>query len=101
MQDAGTGNIYSCFPCIPYPASCILCSVVIRQMSTNHRNLWLPLALLAAALLLWAGLFAAGAYLELGVDRPRHDLRKPLIIMGAMATFLSLWGLALWARARR
>ena len=70
-------------------------------MSTSPRNIWLPLALLAAALILWAALFAAGAYLELGVDQPRHDLRKPLIIMGAMAAFLSFWGLALWARARR
>jgi hypothetical protein len=70
-------------------------------MTTNRPSIWLPLAVLAAALLLWAGLFAAGAYLEMGVDRPRHDLRKPLIIMGAMATFLSLWGLALWSRSRR
>ena len=70
-------------------------------MNPDRRKLWLPLGVLAAALLVWAGLFALGAYLELGVDRPRHDLRKPLIIMGAMGTFLSLWGLALWARARR
>jgi hypothetical protein len=62
---------------------------------------WRPLALLAVALVVWAGLFAAGAYLEVGVDQPRHDMRKPLIIMGAMAAFLSFWGLALWARARR
>jgi membrane protein DedA with SNARE-associated domain len=63
--------------------------------------MWLPLAILAVALLIWAGLFAAGAYLELGADAPQNDLRKPLIIMGAMATFLSLWGLALWMRKRR
>jgi hypothetical protein len=70
-------------------------------MSNNPRKLWLPLGLLAVALVLWAGLFAAGSYLDLGVDRPHHDLRKPLIIMGAMALFLSLWGLALWSRSRR
>jgi hypothetical protein len=62
---------------------------------------WLPLAMLAASLVIWAGLFALGAYLEWGADRPRHDLRKPLIIMGTMAAFLSFWGAALWFRSRR
>ncbi len=70
-------------------------------MDDSARKKWLPLAVLAAALLVWAGLFALGAYLALGADRPRHDFRKPLIIMGFMVTFLTLWGLALWARARR
>ena len=65
-------------------------------MNTSRPNIWLPLGLLAAALLVWAGFFALGAYLQIGADQPRHDLRKPLIIMGSMAIFLSLWGLALW-----
>jgi hypothetical protein len=50
---------------------------------------------------IWAGLFAAGAYLNFGADRPSHDLRKPLIILGCMATFLTFWGAALWLRSRR
>jgi hypothetical protein len=66
---------------------------------TNKK--WLPLALLAVALIVWAGLFAAGAYFEPSADKPLHDLRKPLIILGAMAVFLTFWGLALWLRARR
>lgn len=74
-------------------------SNLISLMKPNKP--WLPLAVLAVALLLWAALFAAGAYLELGADKPRHDLRKPVMVMGAMAIFLSLWGLALWTRARR
>jgi hypothetical protein len=65
------------------------------------RKRWLPIVLLATALVAWAGLFAAGAYLNLGADRPQHDLRKPLIILGSMATFLTFWGAALWLRARR
>ena len=69
--------------------------------SDNSRKNWLPLAILAAALVVWAGLFALGAFFELGADRPRHDLRKPMFVLGAMAIFLSVWGLALWARARR
>ena len=55
------------------------------------RKSWLPLAALAAALVVWAALFAAGAYLEIGADRPRHDIRKPLIIMAAMGFFLAFW----------
>ena len=70
-------------------------------MDQDTRKKWLPLAILAAALVVWAGLFALGAYLELGADQPRHDLRKPLIIFGSMAAFLVFWGLALWVRSRR
>ncbi len=74
-----------------------------REIAMNNpqRRIWLPLLLLAVALLIWAGFFATGAYLQLGADRPQHDLRKPLLIMGSMAIFLSLWGLALWTRSRR
>jgi hypothetical protein len=57
--------------------------------------------MLAAALVVWAAIFALGAYLEWGADKPRHDFRKPLIILGTMAAFLAFWGLALWVRSRR
>ena len=70
-------------------------------MSTSRLKTWLPLALLAAALLIWAAFFALGAYLQVSTDLPRHDVRKPLVIMGSMAIFLSFWGLALWLRARK
>jgi membrane protein DedA with SNARE-associated domain len=70
-------------------------------MDDKQRRKWLPLAILAVALVVWAGLFALGAYLELGADQPRHDLRKPLIVLGCMAAFLAFWGVALWRRARR
>ncbi len=70
-------------------------------MNENTRKKWLPLGVLAVVLLIWAGLFALGAYLQIGADEPKHDLRKPLIIMSSMTIFLLLWGLALWARARR
>jgi len=70
-------------------------------MSTPPRHSWLPFAALAAALMIWAGLFALGAYLEWGADQPRHDLRKPLIILAAMTAFLAIWGLALGLRAWR
>ena len=70
-------------------------------MDKSPRKIVLPLAILAAALIAWAALFAAGAYFELGVDKPRHDLRKPLIILAGMLTFLALWGIALWRRSRK
>ena len=67
----------------------------------NKPNHWLPFAVLTAALVAWAGMFALGAYLEWGADQPRHDLRKPAIILATMAIFLGLWGLGLWLRSRR
>jgi hypothetical protein len=39
--------------------------------------------------------------LEWGADRPRHDLRKPLIMLGSLGVFLSVWAAAFWLRARR
>jgi membrane protein DedA with SNARE-associated domain len=70
-------------------------------MNDNTRKKWLPLGVLAVVLLAWAAMFAAGAYLQLGADAPKHDLRKPLIIMGCMVVFLGVWGIALWKRSRR
>jgi hypothetical protein len=70
-------------------------------LNSNTPKAWLPFAVLAVALVIWAGLFALGAYLETGVDQPRHDLRKPFIIFATMAAFLALWGLALALRAWR
>lgn len=70
-------------------------------MDIETRKKWLPFAILAAALVVWAGVFALGAYLEPSADKPVHDLRKPLIVMGTMAAFLAFWGVALWRRSRR
>jgi hypothetical protein len=74
---------------------------MLSSMDIETRKKWLPIAILAAALLLWAGMFALGAYLEPGADRPTHDVRKPLIVMGFMSAFLAFWGTALWLRSRR
>lgn len=70
-------------------------------MDIETRKKWLAIAVLATALVVWAGIFALGAYLEPSADHPVHDLRKPLIVMGAMLAFLALWGIALWQRSRR
>jgi membrane protein DedA with SNARE-associated domain len=71
------------------------------RLNSNTPKAWLPFAVLAVALLIWAGLFALGAYLESGADQPRHDIRKPLIILATMTAFLAVWGLALAFRALR
>jgi membrane protein DedA with SNARE-associated domain len=70
-------------------------------MNDDQHKRWFPLAILGAALVIWASLLSLGAYLEWGADQPRHDLRKPLIIMACMTAFLAFWGIALWRRARR
>jgi hypothetical protein len=72
-------------------------------MTKDHKrhNTWIAFGVLAGGLVIWAALFALGAYLEWGADQPRHDLRKPAVILATMAVFLSFWGLALWNRARR
>lgn len=70
-------------------------------MEKNQRSKWLPLMLFGLALVIWAGLFALGAYLELGADSPRRDYRKPLVVLGTMAVFLGAWWLLLWKRAGR
>ena len=69
-------------------------------MNRDARIKWVPLAILAAALVVWTILLALGAFLELGADQPRHDFRKPMFVLGSMAVFLSIWGLALWVRTR-
>ena len=43
-------------------------------MDDETRKRWLPFAILAAALVVWAGVFALGAYLEPGADQPRARL---------------------------
>ena len=77
------------------------CKSTTVLMDIETRKKWLPFAILAAALVVWAGLFALGAYLEPSADKPHHDIRKPLIILGTMAAFLAFWGVALWLRSRR
>jgi hypothetical protein len=70
-------------------------------MKQEPRKIWLPLAVLGVALVLWAGMLALGAFLQMGADQPHHDWRRALIVAGCMAGFLGVWALALWMRSRR
>jgi hypothetical protein len=70
-------------------------------MNDQQRKRWLPLLLLASALVIWASLLALGAALQLG-DEPRPaDAIKAIAILGGMCVFLAAWAAALWFRARR
>jgi len=70
-------------------------------VNSESRKKWVPLAVLVAALVVWTALLALGAYLEWGADQPRHDIRKPLIMLGSLGAFLAVWAAAFWLRSRR
>ena len=70
-------------------------------MDSDRRYSWLPLTVLISALIIWTVLLAIGAYLEWGADQPRHDIRKPLMMLGSLGLFLAIWATALWLRSRR
>ncbi|HEY4233309.1 MAG TPA: hypothetical protein VGM76_07770 [Lacipirellulaceae bacterium] len=70
-------------------------------MSNQPSRTWLPLTILGVALILWAGMLAIGAFLQMGADQPHHDWRRAAIVGGCMLGFLCIWSLALWGRSRR
>jgi membrane protein DedA with SNARE-associated domain len=70
-------------------------------MNDPRPKSWLLLASIIGALMVWAGLLALGAFLNWGSDQPHHDIRKAAIVIGTMAGFLGIWGVALYLRARR
>jgi len=71
-------------------------------MSDPHSSTpWLPLAILALALMIWGSLLALGAYLQVSADEPLRDARKAWVVLGCTASFLAFWGAALWFRARK
>ena len=70
-------------------------------MNYERYKIWLPLAVLAGVLVVWAGFLALGAYLEIGADAPRRDPLKAVIVLATMGVFLGFWGMALWLRSKR
>ena len=77
----------------------------VRNQANHQTTKWWSIAVIAAALLVWGAMFALGAYLDLGSERPDEGngrgWLKGLIVMGCTLAFLALWGLALWNRSRR
>lgn len=70
-------------------------------MSSEERNQWLPVLVIAGALLAWGLLLAVGAYLAPGDSGAGHDLRRLWFVAGMTGAFLLLWAGVLWARARK
>jgi hypothetical protein len=68
-------------------------------MTSEGRQKWLPLALIAVALATWGVFIALGVYFEPSADQPKHDLRKALIVAGGVGAFLLFWGIALAYRS--
>jgi hypothetical protein len=49
----------------------------------------------------WGLLLGLGAYLGIDALTPSHDVRRSLVVVGAVGGFLLMWGVALWLRGRR
>lgn len=64
-----------------------------RQPSHSRRTL----AILMIGLTIWTALLAIGAFLY----GYRQDIRKPIIVFGAMLLFLGVWGALLVLRSAR
>ena len=62
---------------------------------------WIPLALIAGALVVWGLLLAWGSYLAPAGDNPGHDRRKLWVVAATTGGFLAMWAVAFWMGRRR
>lgn len=70
-------------------------------MNPNQNQTWLPVAMIAGALLGWMGLLAFGAY-SAGVGQGEGgDFRKLWVVAATTGGFLLLWGFVLFVRQRK
>ena len=70
-------------------------------MKPQQNQTWLPVALIAGALLGWMGLLAFGAYSAPGGQDEGGDFRKLGVVAATTGGFLLLWGVVLLARRRK
>jgi O-antigen/teichoic acid export membrane protein len=61
----------------------------------DKRDLMIPYIVIG--LIIWGAILALGAYVFQG----QHDLRKPLIILACVGTFVGFWGVLLWINRGR
>ena len=65
-------------------------------MSTEKNKTWLPVVLIAGALIVWMGFLAAGAYwAPVGEEENGSDFRKLWVVVATTGGFLLLWGFVL------
>ena len=70
-------------------------------MTSNQNKTWLPILLIAGALVAWGAVLGVGAYLEPIGKEAGADWRKSLVLAVTTGGFLLLWGLALAVRAAK
>ncbi len=73
-------------------------------MATEKNQTWLPVALIAGALIVWMGLLAGGAYWAPGGEGEGRDFRKLWVVAATTGGFLVMWAfvlLRLQAKIRR
>lgn len=64
-------------------------------MKPKSNERWLPVLVIAGALLGWMGILAAGAYWAPVGEREGGDFRKLWVVAATTGGFLLLWGLVL------
>lgn len=64
-------------------------------MKTETNQTWLPVLIIAGALLGWMGILAAGAYWAPVGEREGGDFRKLWVVAATTGGFLLLWGFVL------
>ncbi|NOY29788.1 MAG: hypothetical protein GXP28_06305 [Planctomycetes bacterium] len=70
-------------------------------MTSDQNKTWLPILLIAGALVAWGTILGVGAYLAPSGKMPGADYRKFLVLAATTAGFLLFWGLALASRAAK
>ena len=79
--------------------------VIILKMQTQKNQTWLPVVLIAGALIGWMAILAAGAYWAPVGEGPERaaeagDPRKLWVVAATTGGFLLLWGMVLLLRQR-
>ena len=70
-------------------------------MRSDQNQNWLPIALIAGAMVVWGGVLGLGAYWAPSGVEAGADFRKFLVLAATTAGFLLFWAAALRARQRR
>ena len=70
-------------------------------MTSDKNKTWLPIFLIAGAMVAWGTVLGVGAYLAPTGRAAGADWRKFLVLAATTGGFLLFWGLALVARGAK